>query len=234
MSHGSQSFSKRSMAQNARETSAKDTPESGRTLGVESFLDMNLHYWRRWGFDLEETLRTPKYHFLLNPRRSALLETAGEEPMFTLEGEWYRQDEAIEERIRKTSWSGYLLLLLMFAGMLQAVWARMGLVAAVLFVLMYITMEGLMPLLLRSFAAHTRSDRVDIPWVSLTRVILIPRPGILLLGWQAEESRRGIALKLQPDAARDLFDRLRGALPEGVKARVVDSGSLASPPSNLK
>ena len=134
----------------------------------------------------------------------------------------------------KMAWLVYLLALFLFAGMLQAAWARMGIVAMVMFVLMYIVIEASMPLLLRNFAAATRASRVDILWRWLIRVVFLPGPGVLLLQWRAEDETLGLAVQLHPDAARGLFDRLKSALPKDVSLRVIDSGSLSAPPSEAK
>jgi hypothetical protein len=191
---------------------------------------MNLRKWADWGFAAREIYRTPRYNFLVQPVRSGLAETEGDDPAFVLTGRWYRVGDDIERKLEKISWAVYFFALVLVVVMIRSAVSGGGVLAAIAFVIVYITIEGFMPLALGVLASRGFSARVEIPWRSLEKVMLLTDHGVMLLGWSEGGAGRAVALRLHPDTARKVADRLKNALPAGVSISEVSGVSLGNPP----
>jgi len=191
---------------------------------------MNLRKWVDWGFTATEIYRTPKYNFLVQPVRSGLAETEGDDPAFVLSGRWYRVGDEIERKLEWMSWAVYFFALVLVAVMIRTAMSGGGILAAVVFVIMYITIEGFMPLALGVLASRGFSARVEIPWRSIEEVVSVTDRGVMLLGWSEAGVGRAVAVRLHPDTAKKVVDRLKNTLAGSASIREVSGIGLGNPP----
>jgi len=202
------------------------------TLDVQEWPNINTSKWRAWGFSKAEILRTPRQHFIFQPVKSTIVETSGDSPSYILEGRWYRVDSRLERSLEGMAWGVYILVILFFVGMLLAVRAGSGIVAVGMFLLMYASVEGFMPLVLSRVAADRRMDRVTIPWSSVSRAVYFKRYGVLFLEWSDETGEVAVAMRFQADGAGKIVDRLRKALGENAEYRELEDANPSAPPAD--
>ncbi len=210
----------------------KDISNHSITLDVQEWLNINTSKWRAWGFSKAEILRTPRQHFIFQPVKSTIVETSGDRPSYILEGRWYRVDSRLERSLEGIAWGVYILVILFFAGMLLAARAGSGIVAVGMFLLMYASVEGFLPLVLGRLAADRRMDRVTIPWSSVSRAVYFKRYGVLLLGWRDGGDELAMAMRFHADSGGKIVDRLRKALDENAQYREFEDANPNAPPAD--
>ena len=199
-------------------------------LDVKSWPDIRLSEWSRWGFDITEVLRTPRYHILLNPKAPTAGKRLHDNPAIILQGEWFPMNAEAEKRMFGIMWLVYLMGVILFAWMLQAVWAGSGIMAAALFIAMYSLFEGFTTFALKTVAGKKTLARVEILYRSIDRAVLIEKQGVTMLGWEENGLKRGVAMRLSPMAATNLvkeIDETSG----NILFRIFKNETLANPPS---
>jgi hypothetical protein len=207
-----------------------DSATESKHIEVKGWPDMNLKKWRAWGFSVDEIYRTPRYNFLVQPTRSTLRQTNDGHPEFILDGKWFRVPERIERRLEAFAWTAYIVILLLFAAMLALVWAGAGISSMLMFLFMYILVEGFWSLSLGILTPSTRTDSVTIPWKSISRIVLVSDYNTILLTWNDYGENRGVAIRLHHETANKLYGALKDYIAEKVEVKKVDGIPLGSPP----
>jgi len=206
--------------------------ESPQKIGIKAWPSVGLPEWRRWGFQPTDVIRTPPGHFFLNPRESSIYESISDGPALILKGEWYRMDERREQIMQKSVWIVYALGLILFACMLMAVSVKSGFGALAIFILMYLLLEGFPIFSLRRLLSDSRFTEKSMPYDLLGRGVYLEREGIILLQWDLDASREGLAIRMTPSASERLVKSLenfhRG---KGIVQRFKNE-TLNHPPSN--
>ncbi len=222
------------MSDTSTDTSTASSESRTRRISVKSWPNISLETWQQWGFRPTEVFRTPRSNFLMQPVKATLSELESLNPALILEGKWYRLDVEKEKRIRKMIWPAYLFMFLLGIGMAAAVMSGTGIVAAVMFIGLYLVVEGFESYTLKLVGGPTLIRRVNIPWDSITQVALLPRPGILLVGWNDEGSALAVTIQFVPETAEKIMGRLEKALGKTIEVRTVEGGSLQRPPDRIK
>ena len=202
--------------------------EPGRRLEAKDWPDISLEKWGKWGFDVSEVLRTPRHNFMVQPVRTTIFEVEGKEAGFVLEGIWYRINGDKEKQLEKLILPASMFMMLLVVGMLWAVWINWGIVAVMAFLLLYITAEGLIPMSLNLSASKTKSNRVEIPWSAISRVVHLPKPGVLLIGF---DEGAAMAVQFLPETSEIVFSRLKAGITKGTEVEVLNHRSIYHPPS---
>lgn len=200
-------------------------------IEVRSWPELNLDKWHRWGFNVTEVLRTPRYNFITQPVRASFDETGGPSPSFVLKGVWYRLNSDLERQIAKLIFPLSMTMMLLVVLLLLSVWSQQKYAAVVAFAALYLIAEGFLPLALYMYARDRKSARVEIPWMSLNKVILFPAKSILLLAWSAE-SNYAVAVQFPPGKAKGIYDNLKGWQHFNAEASIEEKQSVFDPPKS--
>jgi len=210
-----------------------DSATESKHIEVKGWPDMNLKKWRAWGFSVDEIYRSPRYNFLVQPTRSTLRQVEGRNPAFVLDGKWFRVPEQIERRLEAFAWTAYIIILLLFAAMIALVWAGGGITSMLMFVIMYILVEGFMSLSLGILTPSTRTDSVTIPWDSILRAVLVSDYDTILLAFNDNGENRGVAIRLHRETAKKLFGEIIDYIGEKIDVEKVEGVALGNPPKKL-
>ncbi len=216
---------------NDNHTNADERPS--RTLDVKEWPDISIGKWKDWGFSVSEVYRTLKYNFITQRTTSTVKEISPDNPAFIFEGRLFRIDESNERYLEKWSWAANFLALVFFAGLLYSVKINYGILAVFLFFCMYLTLEGFLPFMMSNLAPEKKSEKLEIPWSDLARVVYVSKPGVILLGWREGEKDTGLAMRFHPDNGKQIIERLRAGVDENVTILEVDNVNLGNPPGDF-
>jgi hypothetical protein len=220
--------------QNQMPSMTETRDEGLHRLDIKAWPGLGLSDWKKWGFDPTWVIRTPPNHFFLRPKESSIFETVSEGPALVLKGEWYKMDERREHLMQKTVWAVYALGLVLFAGMLAAVSMRSGFGAVVIFVLMYLLLEGFPIFALRWLSKESRFTERTLPFNCLRRVAYLEKEGVILFQWDIDSSREGLAIGMTPVASEKLVKSIEDFLQGKDLVRRFKNETLRRPPSNLQ
>ncbi len=205
-----------------------------KSVEVKDWPNLNIVKWRKWGFTVERVLRTSKYHFIFHRTTAGLKISEGENASLTVEGKFFQIDDEMEKKLEKMSWIAYALIILFFASLVRFFLAGSGIMAALAFLLMYSTIEGFPLYTLSNVTSGTYYSRTEIPWAKISRMILINKDGVLLIGWNDGETDLAVAVGLLPMKASKLYDQISAGLDSKVPVEIIDGVDLGSPPGGNK
>jgi hypothetical protein len=141
-------------------------------------------------------------------------------------------DERREQTMRKSVWIVYALGLVLFACMLMAVSVKSGFGALAIFILMYLLLEDFPIFSLRRLLSDSRFDEKSMYYDRLGKVVYLEKDGIILLQWDLDDSREGLAIKMTPSASEKLVKSIEDFLQgKGVVQRFKNE-TINHPPSN--
>ena len=109
--------------------------------------------------------------------------------------------------------------------------ARMTWLPAILFVAMYLLFEGFSTFMLRESGSKSIRE-IEIPWNSLSRVVLLANQGIVLLAFEDDGVKRGLTIHLSPETAAAVTHRIESAMPNLPIARF-RTETLSTPPAKI-
>jgi hypothetical protein len=198
-------------------------------VNVDSWPDMNFPNWKKWGFNMDEVIRIPRRHFLLQPGESFMYEKDEPAPSLVIKGELYPVSDSMERRMENIVWPIYFVGVLLIAGMLKAAMSGMGIAAALAFLAIYILFEGFTIILLRIVGKNIRMAELEIQISSIEKVAFLPRQGIVLIVWLSDSIRKSIAIKISQDVSDGFINRLSPLIEN--KLTVYKSLTLSQPPT---
>lgn len=201
-------------------------------IDVKRWPDISLSDWKKWGFDINQVLRTPRNNPLLNPKAPTAFIKSGDNPALVLRGEWYSVNAQAERHIAQMAWPIYIMAVILFAAMLSAVSKSFGFGAALLFIAMYLLLELFPRFSYRITSNNSRASKVEIPWQSANRIVSLPREGIIMVGWEEKSIKQGVALRLSPDSAEELVENISTFLKKGL-VHVYNNETHRNPPKQL-
>jgi len=199
------------MVTNEKETDQHLDSSRALTFHVLGWPNLSINEWKRLGFEVDEILRTIPPNTILRTKPPSLQELPEEDPAFLISGEIYRLDEETARKMAGKVFWVYILGLLLFIAMLQAVWYYHGIVAAIVFIILYLVLETSVPFLFRTSAASLKQNEVKIPWRSLISVGFISRRNTFLLSWKVDKGVLGISFNLNKETALELLERIRNS-----------------------
>jgi hypothetical protein len=216
----------------------KPTPESPTDnhaskltrLNVKSWPDLLISGWSKWGFDVTEVLRAPRYHFIFNREQPEAYLSEGPDPPLIIKGRWYLLDYAGEKQMLQMAWPSYIIGLVLFAGLLQTAYTSNGIFTILFFILMYTLFEGFVPYALNVIAGKTMKSEVVIPVEKIFLIGHIVKQGVMMIGWDENGVKRGVAMRLTVDGANLAVKMISDISPV---TRIVSfsTETLSKPPS---
>jgi len=207
---------------------SESTGKKSRPLDVIEWTNINLSKWLEWGFDVDRVFRTSQYHMVFQRMKPTLVEVSDPEPALELGGSWYLVDLAMEKKLEKMIWIAWFTAAMIFALALIALGIGMNYLSLILFVGMYVIVEGFLPLSLKKLADDKKESNIRIKITSLMKVIHFVKSGNILLSWSKDNTNTGVAFRLDHNVAEALISRIRDHAPENAEIKTeIDSNPLA-------
>jgi len=205
--------------------------KKSRPLDVIEWTNINLNKWREWGFDVDRVFRTSRHHFIFQRVVPTLAEVSEPEPALELEGAWYGIDLATEKKLEKLIWIAWFTAALVFALALIAIGIGMKYFSLMLFVGMYVIVEGFLPLSLKKLADNRKESNLKIKVSSLVKAIHFVKSGTILISWSKDNTNTGVAFRLAHNVAEALFSRIREHAPENADIKTNPDSNPFAPPA---